>query len=117
MIWTTLELIFLFFFFELPPVDDFIKSKYEEHLEHSKLATDSSDDKDHDQGDQEHSDDVNQSIEAQSSNCDGSSSTSEEHTPLLTSGSMKDIQTQTASHTNFTPPKKFIKRARWLFNG
>ena len=116
MIWTTLELIFLFFFFELPPVDDFIKSKYEKHLEHNKQATDSSDNKE-DQGDQEHNDDVNQNIEAQSSNCDGSSSTSEEHTPLLTSGSMKDIQTQTASHTNFTPPKKFLKRARWLFNG
>lgn len=105
----------MFFFFELLPVDDFIKSKYEENLEHSKQATDSSDDKD--QVDQKHNDDVNQSTEAQSSNCNSSLSTSEEHTPLLTSGSMKDIQTQTASHTNVTPPKKFIKRACWLLNG
>ena len=116
MIWTILELIFLFLFFELPPVDDFIKPKYEGHLEHSEQVTDSSDDKEN-QVDQKHNDAVNQSIEAQNSNCDGSLSASEEHTPLLTTGSMKDIQTPAEGRTNVTSPKKLIKRARWLFNG
>ena len=117
VIWTTLEVIFLFFFFELPPVDDFIKSKYDEHLEHDQIHNSGSDNKQNG-ADKKH-DKANQNVEGESLNCDGSVSISEqENTPLLRSDCMNDIQIPETTHRSITPPsQKFTRRAYWLLNG
>lgn len=120
VIWVILELIFLFFFFELSPVDDFVKSKYEEHLERSyqqQQVQNSSDDKQNEAD--EKCVNTSQNIEEQNSNCDASLSACEqEQLPLLTSDRMKDIQASATSHRSITPPpQNFIKRSYWLLNG
>jgi len=116
VVWTTLELIFLFFFFELPPVDDFVKSKYEEHLEKSyqqQQAQNSNEDKQNEMPDKKC---VNTSQTVESSNCDDSLPACEqEKQPLLTNDGMRDIQTLADDVT--PPPQKFIKKPYWLLNG
>lgn len=118
VIWTILELIFLFFFFELPLVDDMVKSKYEEHLEHShqQQPQDASDKQS--EVDAKHCTVNSSDIEEQSSNCDPLVSISkQEQTPLLTDATMKDMPT-TGSHRNATlPPLSLIQRIYWLLNG
>ena len=116
VIWTTLEIIFLFFFFELPPVDDFIKSKYDEHLEHDQIQNSSSDNKQN--GVDKKHNTADQNVE-ENLNCDGSVSISEqENTPLLRSDRVNDIQIPAATHRSVTPSSQnFIRRAYWLLNG
>ena len=118
MIWTALELIFLFFFFELPTVDDFVKSKYEEYLEYSQqvqnaIATDNKQndvDKKYDKGNQNN-------VEEQNSSCDPSLS-EQEKMPLLPSDStMKDIQASATNCVNTTSSQSLLRRAQWLLNG
>lgn len=116
VIWIILELIFLFFFFELPLVDDTVKSKYEQYVEYKRQqqqVQNSSGEVD------EKCSNVNQNVEEQNSNCDPSLSVSEqEKSPLLRNDSMKDMQTPPTSHRSVTqPPLNFIQRAYWLLNG
>lgn len=111
MIWTALELIFLFFFFKLPPVDNFIKSKYEQHLEHSQQVQNSGHVK------QNEVDKKYDKVNGQYSKCDPSLSTSEEEkAPLLTSGANNDIQVPTMMVTPLSS-KSFLQRGYWLLNG
>ena len=114
VIWTTLEVIFLFFFFELPPVDDFIKSKHDEHLEHNQIQNSGCDNKQN-EVDEKH----NQDVEEESLNCDGLVSISEqENTPLLKTDCMNDIQIPETTRKSVTPPSQsFIRKAYWLLNG
>lgn len=112
VIWIVLELIFLFFFFELPPIDDTVKSKYEEYLEHSQQTQSSGVDKERNENP------VNDDIKERHPSHDTSMSTSEqEKLPLLTNESMKDIQAQTADHQTTPQPKKIIQRVYWLLSG
>ena len=39
LVWLILELMFLFLFFQLPPVNDFVKSQYEQHIERTQQRT------------------------------------------------------------------------------
>lgn len=117
VIWTILELIFLFFFFELPPVDDFVKSKYEEYLEHSQRVQNNSDNKQIEEDKKLNK--VNQNVE-QNSNCDSSMSASEQEKMALlpSDGSMKDTQALVASHGSIIPPpQNFLKRVYWFLIG
>ena len=124
VIWIVLELIFLFFFFELPLVDDTVKSKYEEYLEHKQRQqqvqnSGSERNKVDEKQSNEKQSNVNQSIEEENSNCDPSLSTSEqERMSLLMNSDMEDMQTPPANHGDVTaPPLNFIQRAYWLSNG
>ena len=117
MIWTILEVIFLFFFFKLPPVDDFIKSKYDEHLEHNQIQSSESD-KQNEAGKQG-GDEVNQNVEEQLSNCDASVSISDhENAPLLRTHCMNGVQKPETSHKSVTPPSQsFMRKFHWLLDG
>ena len=114
VIWIILEIIFLFFFFELPAVDDTVKSKYEEYLEnkHRQQQIQNSSDKQNEADKQ----DVVVDKE-QSSNSDPSLSASvQEKMPLLSNDSMKDVPP--ASDTNvILPSQNCLQRAYWLLNG
>ena len=115
VIWTVLELIFLFFFFELPLVDDTVKSKYEQYLEHKHRQQQVQTSSDERNEVDEKCSNVNQNNEEQSSNCDFPLPTSEqEKVPLVTSS----MQIPPGSHGSATkPPRNFIQRAYWLLNG
>ena len=114
VIWIILEVIFLFFFFELPAVDDTVKSKYEEYLEykHRQQQVQNSSDK------QSGADkkDVNV-VKEQNPNSDASPSASvQEKMPLLSNDSMQDVPA--ASNRNITlPSQNVFQRAYWLLNG
>lgn len=119
VIWIVLELIFLFFFFELPLVDDTVKSKYEEYLEHKQRQQQVQNSGSEQNKVDEKQSNVNQNIEEENSNCDPSLSTSEqERMSLLMNSDMEDMQTPPANHGDVTVPTlNFIQRAYWLSNG
>ena len=107
----------MFFFFELPPVDDFIKSKYDEHLKHNQIQRSGSDKQN--EADEQEDDKVNQNVEQQS-NCDALLSTSDqENAPLLRSDcTTNDVQKPETSHKSVTPPSQsFIRKLYWLLDG
>ena len=111
VIWIILEILFLFLFFELPPVDDTVKSKYEEYLEYKhqqQQIQNSSSDKQREVDNK----DVNV-VKEESANSDPSQSASEqEKMPLLS----QDVPA--ADDKNVTlPPQNFFQRAYWLLNG
>ena len=105
----------MFFFFELPPVDDFIKSKYDEHLEHNQIQSSGSD-KQNEADEQD--DKVNQNVEQQS-NCDALLSISDqENTPLLRNDCTNDVQKPETSRKSVTPlSQSFIRKLYWLLDG
>ena len=115
VIWIILEILFLFLFFELPPVDDTVKSKYEEYLENKhrqQQIQNSSSDK-RNEVDKK---DVN-TVKEESADSDPSQSASvQEKMPLLSNDSMQDVPA--ADDRNVTlPPQNFCQRAYWLLNG
>ena len=115
VIWIILELIFLFFFFELPLVDDTVKSKYEQYLEHKQRQQQVQASSDEQNEVNEKCSNVNQNVAEQSSNYDPLLSATEEEKVPLVIGSM---QTPPESHESVTkPPRNFIQRAYWLLNG
>ena len=115
VIWIVLELIFLFCFFQLPLVDDTVKSKYEQYLEHKHRTQQVQTSSDERNEVNEKCSNVNQNDEEHSSNCDPSLSASEqEKVPLVTN----NMQMPPGSHESTTqPPRNFIHRVYWLLNG
>ena len=112
-------LLFLFFFFELPPVDDnTTKSKYEKYLEHNhqQQQIENSSDKLHVNDNYSN---INQNAREQRPNCDPLLSASDqEKLPLMADDDIKDMPTPTEVHRNVAPQSlNFIKRVYWLLNG
>lgn len=114
VIWIILEILFLFCFFELTPVDDTVKSKYEEYLEYKhrqQQVQNSSSDK------QNEVDYKNVDVKEESSTSHPSQSASvQEKMPLLSNDNMEDVPA--ADNRNVTlPPQNFFQKAYWLLNG
>ena len=127
LVWLILELMFLFLFFQLPPVNDFVKSQYEHHIEHTQWQTASQNS-------------TNHSIEEKSiasvneeHNCsDKDSSAKQEKAPLLMNDSMKDLSYYSSSQStaqsiqkspedikkdSVPAPEGFLSKAYWMLYG
>jgi len=127
VVWLILELMFLFLFFQLPPVNDFVKSQYEQHIERTQQRKTSTD---HIVEEKSISSiDVNAEEHSYS---DNDSIVKQEKTPLLVNDSMKDACHYSSSHstaqsTQKSPedvekdsvpaPKGFLSKAYWMLSG
>jgi len=131
VVWLILELMFLFLFFQLPPMNDFVKSKYEQHIERTQQQTANQNSTDHSIEEKSISSvDVNANTEEHS--CGEDSIVKQEKTPLLVNDSMKDVSHYSNSHSmnqstqkspedvekDYVPaPKGFLSKAYWMLSG
>ena len=138
--WIVIEMMFLFFFFKLPTVNDYVKSQYEQHVESNQQQQQQLRDSENSSNANNGTDEVKEklvtSVEEQSCGDEASivaSSLSEqERTPLLTNDSMKDMSRYSSSQSktqsiqkppeeiekNSVPvPKGFLRKAYWMLCG
>jgi len=128
-VWLILELMFLFLFFELPPVNDFVKSQYEQHIERTQQQTANLNSTDHNIEEISiASVDVNVNSEERSFS-DNDSVAKQEKAPLLVNDSMKDVSryssmTQStqkspedAEKDSVPSPEGFLSKAYWMLFG
>jgi len=125
--------MFLFFFFKLPTVTDYVKSQYEQHVERQQQHCENSNNLNNETD--EVKENVVISVEEQSCgevSVVGSSLAEQEKTPLLTNDSMKDVSRYSSSHSmtqsiqkspedfekNSVPvPEGLLRKAYWMLFG
>ena len=138
--WIVIEIMFLFFFFKLPTVTDYVKSQYEQHVERSQQQQQQLRDSENSSNANNGTDEVKKklvtSVEEQSCGDEASivasSLAEQERTPLLTNDSMKDMSRYSSSQStaqsiqkspeeakkdSVPVPKGFLHKAYWMLCG
>ena len=129
IVWLVLELMFLFLFFELPPVNDFVKSQYEQHIERTQQQTANLNSTDHSIEEKSIAS-VDVDVNSEERICsDEDSVVKQEKAPLLVNDSMKDVSRYSSmdqstqkppedSERDSVPsPEGFLSKAYWMLSG
>ena len=119
----------MFLFFQLPPVNDFVKSQYGQHIEHTQQQMANQNSTDHSIEEKSiASVDINVNSEEHSCS-DKDSSAKQEKTPLLVNDGMKDVSHHSSSQStvlkspenaekdSVPAPEGFLPKTYWMLSG
>ena len=132
LVWLILELMFLFLFFQLPPVNDFVKSQYEQHIERTQQRTANQNSTDHSIEEKSVAS-VDNNVNSEEHSCsDKDSSAKQEKAPLLVNDGMKDVSHYSSSQStaqsvqkspedaekdSVPAPEGFLPKTYWMLSG